>query len=251
MIVYWDAFSLSVPGKARSMNDDYACYDTQTGIYLVADGVGGQPAGGTASRIAAEAFCSAIRDEAEGGRLRSEVLVEAVCKANLAVRRAAADDARLTGMSTTLTALVLSDTGAKVVHVGDSRLYRLSGGALACLTRDHTIACEMEQLGMQPPRLTRGWLSRALGYADTVQADVEEVGVGLSDVFLLATDGLAKCLSQERLAQIMRETMECSALDACTLILMEARKARQDDDLSLCVVKPDEYLNHVHVWDDE
>ena len=106
----------SIPSDADSVNEDYVICMPELGIFVVADGMGGRPGGATASKTAAETFVSAIR------------------------RR---DDVELEGLGSTLLAALLIDGMCRLVHVGDSRAYRLRGGSVELLTRDQTLAEEL------------------------------------------------------------------------------------------------------------
>ncbi len=93
-------------------------------------------------------------------------------------------------MGSTAAILVLdpSDrTRAAVVHVGDSRVYRVRHGLAECLTRDHRI-------------LGSNTLTRAVGAAATVRCDVREVDVRAGDRFVLCSDGVSGVVSDGRLA---------------------------------------------------
>lgn len=131
-------------GRVRTHNEDDhllgALLDADPPLLLaaVADGMGGVAGGAEASRLALQAFGSAVLD---GG---SAAPIELRCRAGCeAAARRIAEQAEVTpalrGMGTTLLACVLQGPQLQVVHVGDSRLYRWRGGALQRLTTDHAV----------------------------------------------------------------------------------------------------------------
>lgn len=122
----------------RASNEDGALIGDR--LYVVADGIGGLDHGEIANRTAIETLASTFaRDATITG------LLHACREANHAVwQQPTTDPTADAAMGTTLTALAItSDTDAVVVHVGDSRLYRLRDGRMQQLTRDHTVSAEM------------------------------------------------------------------------------------------------------------
>ena len=160
-------------GRLRERNED--SFVVKDPLFAVADGLGGHLGGEVASRLAVDTLTSeAGADGPEDGladRLRA-----AVHQANSAVAERAANDTRLTGMGTTLTALVAGRDRIYLAHVGDSRAYLLRDGDLRLLTEDHTLVHKMllegeinEQEAETHPH--RSILTRALGVDGNVQVD--------------------------------------------------------------------------------
>src|SRR5688500_5557752 len=145
----FDCFALSDAGRDPDGNEDSCVLDESAGVFVIADGVGGRPGGARASRVATETFVAAIRDASPSQRLEEKTLHDAVLRVNDAVLRVGESDEQVRGLASTLSAVVVGDGGAKVVHVGDSRIYRLHSGAIEQLTRDHTVAAEMEAEGVK------------------------------------------------------------------------------------------------------
>lgn len=167
-------------------------------LFAVADGIGGLDQGDVASQLALDTLGAAFAaDGSVAGLL-------AACRAaNEAVWRRAADEA--TTMGTTLAVLaVTSDTHAVVLHVGDSRLYRLRAGRLARLTTDHTVVAELLRHGELLAEVAdthphRNVLTRAVGVGPRVEADYAGVSCDRGDRFLLCTDGLVDALPDKDL----------------------------------------------------
>src|SRR5438876_1096613 len=114
------AFGASDPGCVRANNEDNFLVAPESGLYLVADGMGGAQAGETASKLAIETVLSHVQDEPE---MDAEKLTAAFFAANLRIKTTAATDRSLEGMGTTLVAVLEHGDDAMVASVGDSRLY--------------------------------------------------------------------------------------------------------------------------------
>ena len=146
----------SDPGLQREINEDRYHDDPVRGIFMVVDGIGGQAAG----EKAAETALSTVRArlERETGRIEDRVR-EAIGLANDQIYRLASSRPAWRGMACVLTVAVVNDGDLVVGHVGDTRLYKVRGGRLTKLTRDHSPVGEREDAGqlsereaMQHPR---------------------------------------------------------------------------------------------------
>ena len=186
----------------RALNEDAVLAGER--LVAVADGVGGLAHGGVASRLALDTLDAAFAaDRTVSG------LLGAVREANEAVWKHAASDSGQAAMGTTLVALALTaDADAVVLHVGDSRLYRLTGGRVIAVTRDHTVVAELVRGGAlgaaaaaHHPR--RHVLTRAIGTSPQVDADFASLPCVPGDRFLLCTDGLYGVLPAENLADAL------------------------------------------------
>lgn len=175
-------------GRRRATNQDAAL--TGPTWYVVADGMGGHRRGDLASRAAIDTFATASLEPDDDA---NAAIAAACADAHTAIRRAAAaaDEA---GMGSTVVGLVETGTGVVVFHVGDARCYRLVGGELRLLTRDHSHVQELIDAG----RLTtdqarthplRNVVTRALGIDGDHRPDLVLVDRRPSR-FLLCSDGL-------------------------------------------------------------
>jgi PPM family protein phosphatase len=207
----------------------------EAGAFVVCDGMGGAAAGETASHLAAETAAAALAKAKRGaGAIR-----EAVRMANKAVYDRARRDRRLEGMGTTLVALSLSGDTAWVGHVGDSRCYRWRSGTLERLTQDHSLVEEQIRIGRMTREQARrspmqNVITRAVGTRAEVVADVQEFQLQHDDVFLLASDGLTRELTDAAIAGILRA--DGSDLDAACGNLIAAANAAGGRDNITCVL---------------
>jgi protein phosphatase len=217
-------------GRQRSANED--SFFVRAPIFVVADGMGGAQAGEVASRTAAEAFDV---DLPEGPPER--VLRETILAANRRIHDLARSDPSRAGMGTTLTAAIVDPGGEEVAigHVGDSRAYRLRGGRLEQLTRDHSLVEEMRRKGQitdaqAEDHPQRSIITRALGPEPEVEPDVHTVAGAPGDVFLICSDGLTTMLSEDRIAKLLTAASSMEA--AVRALVDEANRAGGRDNIT-------------------
>ena len=173
----------------RERNEDFAAWLPPDGlrphlIAAVADGVGGAKGGRVAAETAVRAFLDA-QDQLNPMRGVKANAVTALESMNRWLYAQGQADAALAGMACTFTALILLGRQLHVVHIGDSRLYRLRDGILLRLTSDHV-----------PPRSAmRNILTRALGAEPDVRIDYHQAAARDHDRYLLCSDGVHGGLS--------------------------------------------------------
>src|SRR3954471_11660611 len=136
--------ALSDVGRERESNED--SFLALPPLFVVADGMGGAQAGEVASQTLVQVF----EEAAAAGEL-PDGLETAVQRANARIHRMAVDDPSRTGMGCTATASYVEGGRLMTAHVGDSRLYRLRGGALEQLTEDHSLVAGLVRLGQLTP----------------------------------------------------------------------------------------------------
>jgi serine/threonine protein phosphatase PrpC len=144
-------------------------------------------------------------------------------------RRGAHPYDRDKGYVCTLSAVVIKSATAHIFHIGDSRVYRVSGGSLEQLTEDHRVVLSSEQ----------SYLGRALGVNPQVEIDYLDVPVGIGDVLLLATDGVHEYVDPK----VMCRTIEECAGDldsAADAIVREAHRQGSSDNTTVQIVRIDE-----------
>jgi len=218
-------------GRQRNANEDSLF--TRSPLFVVADGMGGAQAGEVASKTAAESF---DRELPEGPPER--VLRETIEGANRAIHERARTDPDLTGMGTTITAAIVDPEAEEVAigHVGDSRAYRLRGGKLERLTRDHSLVEEMRRKGQLTEAQAedhpqRSIITRALGPEPEVEVDLQTVPAQAGDVFLICSDGLTTMLGDDQIGRLLaRATSMQSAVRA---LVDEANRAGGRDNITV------------------
>ncbi|MBW3566865.1 MAG: Stp1/IreP family PP2C-type Ser/Thr phosphatase [Proteobacteria bacterium] len=203
---------LSDTGRVRSHNEDAIGTDLETGLVVLADGMGGYKAGEVASALAVKTITDEVarnlkdvrkqKDHESGYAGETILLRNAIVKANHAIHDMAKNQPQCEGMGTTVVACLFYDNKVSVAHVGDSRLYRLRGDRFEQVTLDHSLLQELVSRGFYTPEearksLNKNLVTRALGIEPTVQVDVQEDVVLNGEVHLLCSDGLSDMVEDE------------------------------------------------------
>ncbi len=164
-------------------------------IAAIADGIGGAKGGRVAAETAVRGFLDGFCDLPETLEVR-RAAATIINSLNGWIYGQSRHDPELAGMGCTFTALVLRGRTVHLLHVGDTRAYRMSRGRLTCLTTDHAQAREPGQSGV---------LTRALGVEAELRLDYAAQPVALHDRFLLCSDGIHGSMPDEAIAEILRD----------------------------------------------
>ena len=192
-------------------------------VAIVADGMGGMKGGRVAAEIAVRMFIEGFYSTSEtlGVELAA---AKSLDSANRWIHAVGQRDPELAGMATTFSALILRHRQAHLIHVGDSRIYRLRLGVLEKLTEDHTLKHpDMDHI-----------LYRAVGIENTLCAECVALPLEAHDRFLLCSDGLHAVLLENDLRKVLLERMSPEA-SAQTLSEMAFAKGSQDNITALVV----------------
>ena len=218
-IVGWGASDV---GRKRAHNEDSLLCNNDLRLYAVADGMGGHLGGERASSMAVEILEREIEEVRRAGLLapRPETLTtgashpvnallrRAVVEADRHIYEAAMANPELSGMGTTLTALLFSDGYVHLSHVGDSRAYLYRDGRARQLTEDHSWIQEQVRAGLISPEEAkesrfRNIITRSVGFEPSVEPDLAGIAVQAGDCFILCSDGLSNYLTIDELAQVL------------------------------------------------
>ena len=245
--------SFSATGKVRKNNEDHLHLDEANGVFAVADGMGGGAEGERASAMVCDALGAAARD-GHAGRvtLPEKAFSEHVDAVGAAIAKANQDIFEYAGqrgfkqMGSTI-ALLMFEGGeskrAAICHIGDSRVYRVRGGAAELLTRDHTVGAELEKaLGEETARggtralPTGGFakrsnplahlLTRAIGTEKVVKCEWRKIDVEIGDTYLICSDGVHDVIETDELAglltveQLSAKVLERGAPDNYSFIII-------------------------------
>lgn len=228
-------------GRRRKHNEDAFLVLPQHSLFAIADGMGGYAAGEVASQMAIDVITAAFDGGDFGGApigglpRRGDELVRAIQTANTAILKQARSNEAQAGMGTTLVAARFSPNRKRVyvAHVGDSRLYRLRGGALEQLTTDHTLGA----MGISGPSASK--LSRAVGVFDDVEVDLAVDEPERGDYYILCSDGLSKMVPEETIAQLIQASAD--DLDAAVQrLIAEANERGGKDNVSVILIRVDD-----------
>ncbi len=203
-------------GTRRALNQDALLMRPDIAVWAVADGVGGHEAGEVASRVVVDHLerllpplgVTAMLDDVEAMLGDANA---ALCSRAGTIR----DDAIV---ASTVAVLTLLDGHAGVVWSGDSRVYRLRGGHLTCVTRDHAEA---------------GTVRHAVGSAPELVTERAVAAAWPDDRYLLCSDGLTKALSE---AEITAHLALPTAEDAVAALMDDSLVAGARDNVTAIVV---------------
>ena len=239
---------LSYVGRVRKGNEDVCAALPEHGIFVVCDGMGGAAAGEVASALAAKTFVDDLAFRP--GEYTPERLAAAVRAANRAVHQHALRHPTLTGMGTTLVALLLeaAETGLALTlaHVGDSRCYRLRARALTQLTVDHSFVEEQVRLGeitaaQAATHPMRNIITRVVGTQPSVEPDIAPHDPQPGDLYLLASDGLTRDLSDADLTEILGPAatggLEADLPSLCQTLIDQAKAAGGGDNITVLLLR--------------
>lgn len=247
------AAGLTDIGRKRDHNEDSYGLFQETGLYMVADGMGGHAAGELASRIAVDTVsgfvgASSGRDDItfpfgydRGMGRAANRLVNAVKLANGAVISRASGSPELKGMGTTVVAALVDEGQLYVAHVGDSRAYRFSGGSLSRITTDHSFVEEQVRLGMIAPDKARSHpmrniITRALGVRQEVAIDVSEHVLAPGDMYLLCTDGLTGMVDDREIERVIN-AMGDDLQECVDILIAVANNNGGNDNITAVLIR--------------
>ncbi|GII75224.1 hypothetical protein Sru01_02060 [Sphaerisporangium rufum] len=221
-------------GLRRSLNEDSVYAGPR--LLAVADGMGGHSHGEVASATVIAALSALDGDPPGADPLGA--LEAAITEAGRQLKEMAERDPRLTGMGTTLTAMLWDGMGFALAHIGDSRAYMLRDGCLYQITRDHTLVQSLvddgqmtaEQAAAHP---RRSLLMRALGGSGSVEPDLSMREARPGDRYLICSDGLSGVVGPEALHETLTGPADLGA--AADRLIELARQGGGPDNIS-CVV---------------
>jgi serine/threonine protein phosphatase PrpC len=225
--------TLSDRGTERSNNEDacgtYAVTPTHV-LVVVADGVSGEEGGEIASQMAVSVALRAYI-ESPGSWDPLKRIYRAAQQANIEIHDRALVVTELRRMSTTLTAVVVEGGMAHAAHVGDSRLYLVSSGAIDQKTKDHTVVGERRRIGLMSAERAkahpdRSVLTRSLGRELIAAVDRLSFPVAGGDTLVVCSDGLYNVLEDDEIREIVGPGDPEQACRA----LVEAANARGTPD---------------------
>jgi len=245
-----EAHARTDPGPVREHNEDAFMVDLDSGLFIVADGMGGHAAGEVASALAVDALRDLLLGDQDPDETRldratpddeetiRERLRYAMNQASLRIRRAALETPAHSGMGTTVCVLLVEEDLAHLGHVGDSRIYLLRGGRIQRLTRDHTVVQQEVDAGRLTPQLARivphkNILTQSVGYHGPVEPDTSTRPVRAGDVFVICSDGLTDPLDDDA---ILRISQGCALDQLAETLTQEALDAGGDDNITVVVV---------------
>ena len=236
----------------RSGNEDNYAMLPSRGMFVVADGVGGSPAGEVASEMAVRITSQEIGSlRGLSGAQVSDRVRSAIRTANHAIlaRTLAEDDT--VGMGTTATVLALMPRRYVIGHVGGSRAYLLRNGRLFQLTKDHSYIQEQMDAGVLTPDRAethpyRKVITRCLGVDCEAEPDIYSGSLEQGDILLLASDGLTEMVEDEHLVRIL--SSDGGPQDWVDRMIAEANRRGGLDNITAIVIRIESVDSPAGVW---
>lgn len=239
----WQVAAATDTGCKRSENQDNFYVSPDNRVFVVADGMGGERGGATASRLTCEAVEQLWHDKKPHTNDKDKIhswLVEAVSNANSMVWNTSSKDPAVHGMGTTIVMAVQSDDGhLYIAHVGDSRAYLVREGKSIVLTQDHSVVMELlvqgkisaEQFRTSP---FRNYITRCVGHNTKVEIESTPTPVEAGDRILFCTDGLPAVLRDEQIGEITEHYDNPD--DVCEQLVSETLAGGAPDNVTVIVV---------------
>jgi len=225
-------------GNVRQLNEDSILSVPSSGLWGVADGMGGHSAGEVASQMIVEDLSELPEYDNPADLL--DVVEDTLLSVNQKLRAHSVEFLQGQTIGSTVVCLILKDSVGVALWVGDSRLYRFRDGQLTQMTKDHSEVQARLDSGLLTPEQAenssiKNILSRAVGAFDKLDVDINAFIVEPDDLFLLCSDGLYNELNVEEMASVlsaglitemsdtlMRDCLSRDAKDNVSFILVKA-----------------------------
>ena len=239
-------------GMKRTHNEDNFSIIEDSGLYVVADGMGGHASGEVASKMAVDAlkefFAATAQDpertwpykmdRAKG--YEENRLITGIKLANLRIHESQQREPKLRGMGTTIVVMFAVEEGVYVAHVGDSRGYRIRDGRIEQLSEDHSLLNDYIKMKRLTPEEIANFphknvIVRALGMKDTVKVDTRYEQPRANDVYLLCSDGLSGPVTDDEMLQICTTVPDLKG--AASKMIEMANKAGGPDNITVVLAR--------------
>ena len=196
-------------GNVRELNEDFLSYsrEDEFSIYVVGDGMGGHNAGEVASKRAVESIICFVKENF-GVIPLDNLLKDAILHANSKIYSMSQESSGLSGMGTTITAILEVKNIVYIANVGDSACFGINENGIKKLTKDHSLVQELVDYGtisekeaLSHPK--KNIITRAVGTNKDVVVDIFKVNNNEYEMFLLCSDGLTNEISKEEIGNII------------------------------------------------
>lgn len=231
------SFAASDVGRVRSSNQDSGYAGVN--LFFVADGMGGHAGGDIASAIASQHV--ALADEPlETSAEAEQQLVDFIYQAKQKIDASVKQHPAITGMGTTLSALMVTGTKVTIAHIGDSRIYLARDGVVKQITSDHTFVQRLvdtgrisEEEALVHPR--RSVLMRVLGDIEQFpELDLDTYETKPGDRWMACSDGLSGVVPSQLMESILLSNV--GVKEAAELLIGEALEFGAPDNVTVVLV---------------
>jgi len=250
-------------GLVRGKNEDSIGFDSDLGLVVLADGMGGHRGGEVASSMTVDTVISELQqslpkiaageiDQSSGFSMESICVQDAVVAANQLVHKTAETNPRHKGMGTTIVVLQFYNNSFSLAHIGDSRCYRLRADRFEQITKDHSLLQELIDRGFYTPEearnsMNKNLVTRALGIDPAVFPDIQEDIVLKNDIYLLCSDGLTDLVEDEDIYLTITK-FSASLEEAAKQLITKANKKGGKDNISVMLCRIDDDFSSRKGW---
>ncbi|MBR2687374.1 MAG: serine/threonine-protein phosphatase [Aquamicrobium sp.] len=230
-----ESFGVSHKGCVRDHNEDNYLVEPQTGLWVVADGMGGHEAGELASASIVDHLATiGIPSSAPDLRARFE---DRLNRANAEIRNISRS--RGITIGSTFAALLAMDGRFACLWAGDSRIYLVRNGRISQVSKDHSEVQELLDRGVISAEEALTWprrnvITHAVGVSDQLRIDFQQGVLMAGDVFVLSTDGLT---AHVRDAEIEAAVRSAAPQAACRSLLETVLARGGSDNVTIVLVK--------------
>jgi serine/threonine protein phosphatase PrpC len=260
------AAGVSDVGLQREHNEDSFVVLKEYDLFVVADGMGGHRAGDVASKLATETISEFFKATANDDvtwpfhfdtNLSEEEnrLLTGIRVANRQIFERSTRSREYHGMGTTVVGAMFSPRKNRMYigHVGDSRCYRVRGGQIQLLTRDHSLINDYllampDLTEEQRSELPKNVITRALGMQDQVVVDIQHDEPKPNDVYCLCSDGLSGMVTDEEILKIVASAPDIG--EACRTLIAKANEHGGEDNITAVLIKIEEQPDAAAPGDD-
>jgi serine/threonine protein phosphatase PrpC len=229
--IVFKSAGLTDVGLKREANEDSFSTDKKLGLFVVADGMGGHLAGEVASQVAVDLINKSYKEWVDSDTLEDDLfgypepslsktgnyLLGSIRLANRVIHEMAAENTEYRGMGTTVAVLAVMPELISIANVGDSRIYLVRNGKIERLSKDHSIVAEQVEMGIMTNEEAENSplkhvLTRNLGSARELDAEIFEMEPSNNDRFVLCSDGLTDLVSDDEIQQMVKAEDDPEAL---------------------------------------
>lgn len=248
-----ESFGKTDLGRRREINEDSLFFDDELGLYVVADGMGGQNAGEVASNMTVDVVSRFIRRSRDsdgltwpfgiipdlsfnGNRIRTAVMM-----ANRRVWKAADSQQEFLGMGSTIVSALAEHGLLTFCSAGDSRAYRIRGNTVAQITTDDSWIQAALSAGaiLNDPlheHPMRNIVTKAVGAKETIDVDILEFHCQKGDLYLLCSDGLHGAVADSQILEIVLAA-EGNIQKAVLDLIAAANSAGGKDNITALILR--------------
>jgi len=226
------------PGRVRTANEDACRAIPESGLFILADGMGGSAAGALAADIVVQLLPDLLARRLKSNAVETSDDACSAIEASLSelsemVLEKAETTPALLGMGSTVVTAWLREQADVIAHMGDSRAYLLQKGRLNRLTQDHNLAQILDPAG-QPPAFGGEQLLRYIGMRSEPLPEARIISLDHGDRLLLCSDGLTNMLDDQTLARILSSAS--APRETCDELVTAANRAGGRDNITVMVL---------------